>query len=243
MPAPTLLQALGARPGEVIALVGAGGKTTVALRLVAEAAAAGLRAVFTVTTRIYPPPLPTLLGAEPERLAALLAGGPVCVARGPAPGGKLAGLDPAGVAAVAALADVTMVEADGAAGRPLKFPLAHEPVLPPAATLVVPVAGATVLGQPLHPLHVHRAGAAAAFLGAPPGAPVTPEMVAALLWHPGAATRGRPPGARVVPVLNQADAADPVRLTGARTAARALLDLGAPLVVVCGRGVLECHRV
>lgn len=243
-----LADALRLCPGDVVSFVGGGGKTSLGLRLVGELAAAGLRAVFTVTTRTYPLDLPTVLtGDDPEvafsRVRAALAAGPVCVARAPAPAGKLAGLSPDDVGLLVRVADVIVVEADGSAGRPLKFPLSHEPVIPACTTVVVPVAGAEVVGKPFTPEWVHRAEAAAAFLaartasGVAPalGTPVSPATVATLLWHPDAATRGRPPGARVVPVVNQADS--PERLAAARAVAQALLRAGAPAVLVASTRV------
>jgi molybdenum cofactor cytidylyltransferase len=207
-----LLEALGVGRGDVISLVGGGGKTALAHALVREAAAAGLRPVFTVTTKIFPPDLP------PEQWVA----GP------PLPDGKLSGVSFGDVAALAATHDLVVVEADGSAGRPLKFPQAHEPVIPPCTTMVVPVAGATAVGKPLEPAYVHRAEEAASFLGR--GGPVSPTAVARILWSPDAATRGRPPGARVVPLINQADSPD--RLRAALAIGQALLALGAPLAVI-----------
>lgn len=245
-----LRDALGVRRGDVVALVGGGGKTSLGLRLVHELARTGWRVIFTVTTRIYPPPLPVVLsgdapGATPaeriralvEQVGHLLDQGPVCVAATRTPEGKLSGVAPADVALLGKVADAVIVEADGAAGRPLKFPLAHEPVIPPSATLVVPVAGAEAIGRPLTGEWVHRADAAAEWLagachmpGVVTGSPVTPAMVAALLWHPGAATRGRPRAARVVPVINQVDTSE--RLEPAREVAEALLRLGAARAVL-----------
>lgn len=207
-----LYDALGLRSGDVVALVGGGGKTTLGHRLVREAAAAGLRAIFTVTTRILPPDLP------PDQWVA-----------GPAlPDGKLTGISAPDVDALRRRYDLVVVEADGSAGLPLKFPLAHEPVIPPCTTVVVPVAGASVIGRPLNADWVHRADAAASF--ARRGGPVTATLVARILWHPDAATRGRPATARVVPVINQADSLE--RLAAARAVGRALLRLGAPLVLL-----------
>ncbi len=237
-----LVDGLGVRLGDVVSLVGAGGKTSLALRLTAELAGQGVTVVFTVTTRIYPPPLPLVLVEDDavggfRRVRSLLRQGPVCVAGRPGPQGKLLGVEPDAVARLADLAGVVVVEADGAAGRPLKFPLAHEPVIPPCTTLVVAVAGASVVGQPLDSRWVHRAEAAAAWLGETaglgevcPGMAVTPEMVAAVLAHPDGATRGRPARARLAVAINQADS--PERLMAARAVARALVERGVERVVL-----------
>jgi probable selenium-dependent hydroxylase accessory protein YqeC len=96
-------------------------------------------------------------------------------------------------------------EADGSRMRPFKAPAAHEPVIPPATTLVVPVVGADVLGRPLDADHVHRPELVRALSGAAPGAPITPEIVARVVAHPGGGLKGVPAGARVVVMLNKAD--------------------------------------
>ncbi|HYF90687.1 MAG TPA: selenium cofactor biosynthesis protein YqeC [Symbiobacteriaceae bacterium] len=205
-----LIEALGLHPGDVVALVGGGGKTSLAHRLVREAWAGGLRAVFTVTTKILPPDLP------PDQWVA-----------GPAlPDGKLSGVGFPVVLDLSRRFDLVVVEADGSAGRPLKFPLAHEPVIPPCTTVAVPVAGASVVGRPLSADWVHRVDAAASFAGR--GGPVTPTLVARILWQVSA--RGRPDQARVVPVVNQADSPD--RFAAARAVGQALIREGAHLVLL-----------
>lgn len=200
-----LLKALQVGRGHVVSLVGGGGKTSLACRLVREAAASGLRAIFTVTTKILPPDLP------PD----LWVAGPVLE------DGKLGGLSAGDVAALAGHYDLVVVEADGSRGRPLKLPAEHEPVIPPCTTVVVPVAGASVVGKPFHDDWVHRAA-----LYPTAGPVVRPELVAEVLL--GVATRGRPAGARVIPVINQAD----TFIEAAEAAGLALLAAGAPRVVL-----------
>ncbi len=50
-----LLDALGVQPGNCVAVVGAGGKTTLCWRMVQALASRGERAVFTTTTKIWQP--------------------------------------------------------------------------------------------------------------------------------------------------------------------------------------------
>jgi molybdenum cofactor cytidylyltransferase len=230
-----LLEALAVGSGDVVSLVGGGGKTSLGLALVHEAAGAGLRAVFTTTTRVWPPDLATVFAGEP-----LPGVWPCCVAGALLSDGKLGGIEVDLVALLRDQADLVVVEADGSAGRPLKFPAGHEPAIPPCSTVVVPVAGAGVIGKPFAPEWVHRCSEARAFVGltgcggraasggGSAGGVVTPEAVARLLWHPEAATRGRPTGARVVPVINQADTYP----EAARAAGHALQRAGAPLVLL-----------
>ena len=55
LPTKKLSSALNLSPSAVVSLVGAGGKTSAALRLMDELAQAGRRVVFTTTTKILEP--------------------------------------------------------------------------------------------------------------------------------------------------------------------------------------------
>ena len=60
---------------------------------------------------------------------------------------KLTGVGAGEVAALGEEYDLVLVEADGAKGRPLKYPAAHEPVIPPCSGRTVVVAGLDALGR------------------------------------------------------------------------------------------------
>ncbi|MEK7848106.1 MAG: selenium cofactor biosynthesis protein YqeC [Chloroflexota bacterium] len=237
-----LYRALGmALPGEVVALVGAGGKTSAMYLLARELTAAGYRGVVATTTRIWlPTPEQVTELVVADRWPELLAGLEAALARSPlvalgaarGPEGKLYGIDPAWVSALrrGPGIDFVLVEADGAAGRPLKGPASHEPVIPPAATLVVPVVGASALGRPLGPDTAHRPEIVARLAGLSLGEPVTPGAVARLLLHPEGNVKGTPVSARIVPLINQVDS--PAVAALARELAARLLDQGVGRVVL-----------
>ena len=150
------LEALFAGSGGVAfprmtALVGAGGKTTLMYALARRMADAGRRVVCTTTTKIFPPedglPVVLLEGAA-DPVAAVhdaLSAVPCVVAAGrPLPDvRKLDGVSPRMLAVLsAALPEALfLVEADGAARKPLKAPAAHEPVLPEPLGCCVAVVG------------------------------------------------------------------------------------------------------
>ncbi|PYQ52399.1 MAG: putative selenium-dependent hydroxylase accessory protein YqeC [Acidobacteria bacterium] len=130
-----ILAALGIGRGDVVAVAGAGGKTTLIYRLAAEARACGLRVLVTTTTHMgtLDEALtgPVLVEAEGDTAAALeeaLAreGRVTLLGRRVRPD-KLEGLDARRVDALARIADLVVVEADGARGRSLKVPAPHEP--------------------------------------------------------------------------------------------------------------------
>ncbi len=136
---------------------------------------------------------------------------------------KVQGVSPVLLDRIAAhpAVDAVIVEADGSRRLPFKAPAPHEPVIPTSATIVVPLAGLDVLGQPLDADHVHRPQLVAELTGAALGDPVTPAMIAAVLAHPQGGARGVPPNARLIPFLNKAE--DEATLAAAREIARLLL--------------------
>ncbi len=228
-----LLEALGLERPQTVAIAGSGGKTTLMYALAAELGRAGQAVIVTTTTRIYPPGPdqaagPWLIGrAVPQRgeLASRLAqGSPLCLAAELNRQGKLTGLAPPQLAALAAAGGWTLVEADGAAGRPLKGWAEHEPVWPEGAAVVIVVAGASALGRPLDQGWVHRPERFARAAGLGPGRAITPAAVVRALTGPQGPLRRLPPGARAVALVNQADAAGEEDL---RALERSLADAGA----------------
>ncbi len=214
----------------VVGIVGAGGKSTLLHRLAREAAALGWRVIATTTTHMWVHQWRTLgeaklaptLEVARREARQLLPGGILALAHTLEPSvNKVRGLPPQWVDALAPEADVVLVEADGARGKPLKAPAAHEPVLPSTCALVILVAGWTGLGRPLHPDYVHRADRFARLSGLPLHAAVTPEAVSHVLSHPQGWLQHCPPGARVVVMVNQVD--DVGSLPAARRMASTLL--------------------
>jgi molybdenum cofactor cytidylyltransferase len=219
-----LREAVGLEPGEMVALVGAGGKTTLAWHLATGLFASHERVIFTTTTRIFEPrdrPLMLDPHPDPAEIQDRLAQAPLlflAAAMGevgdrqlaahsayPARQAKLVGLE-SGVLddLVRCLPDVTwLVEADGARGRLLKAPAAYEPVIPDVAGCVVVVACLDAIGRPLDAGVVHRPELAACLLGKVTGTTIAPEDLADLVAHPAGGLKGVPDRARVVVALTQ----------------------------------------
>ena len=130
----------------MVALVGAGGKTSTLYALARQAADSGRTVVVTTTTHILRHPgLPLVEEPTPERLRAALAEHGVVTVGTVFRGDKLSG---AGTPEeLRRAADVVLVEADGAKRLPLKAPAEYEPVIPPCADAVAAVAGMDAVGQ------------------------------------------------------------------------------------------------
>jgi molybdenum cofactor cytidylyltransferase len=208
-----LWEALRVRKGEVISFVGAGGKTTAVYRLGRELADQGWRVITTTTTMIRPPsPEQTealVVESNPAqvlRLAkeALRHNGLITVAEQRLEvENKLKGIEPVLVAALAKLADAVIVEADGAKGLSLKAPAAHEPVVPPETTLLVPVVGIDVVGRRLVEETVQRPELVARLTGLTRGEMIGVSVLANLLVHPQGALKGAPADVRAAPLINK----------------------------------------
>ena len=218
----SLLDILGLGPAEVVAAVGAGGKTSFLERLARAYEAEGGRVVLVTTTKVRAPDpgsRPLVVADQLPELLSRLATRP---GRSPVVGrrllahGKVEGVPPEWVQYLRDIpwAAGVLVEADGALGRPLKAPAPWEPVLPSCASLVVAMAGLDAQDIPLDDAHVHRAALVAELLGdgLGDGRPSAPRRLppAALLTVLLAGYRaGAPATARFAAVLTKADLAAP----------------------------------
>lgn len=236
----TLKEAFGLKQGEMVALIGAGGKTTTLFRLAHELWKEGGKVLVTTTTKIFKPTKPHVhklyLAQELDALLNQLAqiNEPMIVSAGSSldEAGKLVGLpsDWLGPLQNNCGMDWILMEADGAAMKPFKVPADHEPVVPEGCPLTVWVMGVKVLGQPLTADLVHRAKRAAELVGVKLGTPVTQQLILRLVQDPRGCLKGIPPGSRKVALINQADTAEDVKKAGAL--GRALLRQGIERVVI-----------
>lgn len=177
-----LCDLLDIRPG-VTALIGGGGKTTLMYHLARELRERGTVAV-TTTTKIWPP-TGIAVAQDPDTAREILAReGLVCLGV-PSAQGKL--VSP-GFEGWDALADYTLVEADGSAGKPFKGHEKHEPVLPPRRNTTILVLGADGFGRPIS-VAAHRPALYARLAGVPENRPVTPAIAARVAAREGFMTR------------------------------------------------------
>ena len=236
----TLAEALSIARGEVVALVGAGGKTTAMFRCAAELRRAARGVILTTTTKIYLPDassdLALVVDADRDRVMTRLAD-TLATGRIPVVGvattddGKLVGIPPAWVADAASLerVDAVLVEADGSARLPITAPREDEPVIPPCATLVVAVVGVDALGGTIDQV-AHRPERVSEIVGLPCSASLDAPAIARVMLDPRGNTKGAPPNARVVALINKVD--DERALGDARRIARALRDMRDIRVVI-----------
>lgn len=206
----------------LIALCGAGGKTSTLYWLARHFARLGMRVLVTTTTRMYLPSrdqYDTLVighhlgdvhaGHQGETTGELADNTPAArpgitayfTAR---EGEKVCGPVPAALDRLKGLGrfDLILVEADGARGRLFKLPALHEPCIPLASDWVIALTGAACIDAPAGPDHIHRWERVQALCGLAEGQPLTLSLLDGLLDHPEGIFKGAPPDAGRIWFIN-----------------------------------------
>ena len=172
-----LPDALGVTRGEMVSLIGAGGKTTTLFRLAKELRDQGCKVLVTTTTKFIKPIKPHIdrlflvddVQALLDVCADLAAPTIICAGCGVNQEGKLLGMPTQWLDRLNqdGAFDAILVEADGAASRLLKIPVDNEPVIPESCQTTVWIVAIKILGKPLTDEWVHRSARARELLGLP----------------------------------------------------------------------------
>lgn len=211
-----LISALGLGPREHIAIVGGGGKTSLCFALAEELLQAGTRVITTTTTKVWQIEAdrapcrvfcPSGSPSYEDLKEGLKRDGHVFVAQRPLESGKVEGINRAMADSFYKdlQVDYLIIEADGAAGRPVKAPAAHEPVIPPSTTMVIAVIGLEAMGKPLNPDIVFRPGPFREITSLEDGETITPAALARVFQSPNGLFKGAPDTARRIAFLNKLD--------------------------------------
>ncbi len=229
---PSLRHSLMLRKGGVISIVGAGGKTALMFRLARELSRNGNRVLTTTTTKIYMP-VPAqssmvMISGSAETIARsareafkrnqhISAGSAILPLKN-----KLKGFKPETIDSLwkSGVFHWIIVEADGAAGRPLKAPALHEPVVPQSTHWHIGVVGINAAGKPLTDQWAFRPRLVSKISGLAMGEAITEKAIAAVLMDNNGILKNSPPRAMRFAFLNQKDSTE--RLAIAKRIARAL---------------------
>ncbi len=202
-------------PG-IIALVGAGGKTSLMFKLASEITTQEQTVLTTTTTKIFKPDLKqcpcTLCTDKPlewlrQKKEALNPFQHITLAKREVANKKLQGFEPETIDALWRIDhfDWILVEADGAAGRPLKAPADHEPVIPSLSQSVVAVLGLQGFNKPLVEDWLFRPDILSLMTGRKTGQTISFMDLIQVLTHEKGLFKGSPNKAEKSIYLNQAD--------------------------------------
>lgn len=203
-------QAFDIARGEVVSLIGAGGKTSLLVGLGYELAEAGWRVLATTTLsmsahqlELMPRAMPLSAGAD--AISDALTHDKFVYLYGTIERGIVKGLHPDDIPALldALDSDVLLVEADSADAKPLKAPLTGEPVIPSETTLILQVASLAALSATMDERGVYNARAMIDRYGFAEGTRIKSPWVALVLRDEQLGLQGVPPEPRLVTFLNQ----------------------------------------
>ncbi len=246
MPDTNLKEAFDIRQKGVISLVGGGGKTTLMAALAKELVETGANVITTTTTKIFEwqsPGKELIIEADENKIPGLVIQSlqkhrHITLASGRLPQiKKLDSISPQVIDKLAGLeqVDYIIVEADGAARKPLKAPNTTEPVIPENTTLVIAVVGIDALGKKLNKENVFRPEIAAKITGLSMGKTITADTITALVAHDEGIAKGSPKTAGIIPFINKVDTKEDK--AKAEELAKKILEAGKPRIkrVVMGR--------
>lgn len=196
---------LGIGTRDLVAFVGAGGKSTLMLASGMELVHDGRPVVLGTTTKMGPDQIPewaVVCRTAAEALAALADGSPAFLL-GSIEGHKVVGVAPELVGDVWATGmAAVLIEADGARRRSFKAPEGHEPVIPAPTTVVVVVAGMDAVGGRIGDV-CHRPDRVAELIGKSVDQRLEVPDVVTVLRHPAGGLARIPVHARVVVALTR----------------------------------------
>src|SRR6266700_3185856 len=189
---PLLCDLIDLPTSPLIAITGAGGKTTTMYTLASELAQRGKRVITTTTTQIfYPEPGETdtlIVATETHALLRTIDEAwqkyrRLTVAGAILRTAKLAGLQPEQPyeLLMKSGADAVIVEADGARHRMIKAPAEHEPVMPLQTNVALLMISAEAINQPLSDRIAHRQEQVATVTGINVGDVLSPAVIARLI--------------------------------------------------------------
>jgi molybdenum cofactor cytidylyltransferase len=212
--------ALAVKAGDLVGIVGAGGKTSLMYGLGHELVAAGKPALLTTTTKIWSPDrskvsrvvLGPETGATAGRIAEVIrASGSVLAALEESgsggTGAKLEGFSPEFVEDLynSCRRWTVVAECDGAMGKSLKVPRDHEPPMAASTSVFVVLVGVDCLGRPLSDDLIFRPSDVGKVTGRSPDAIVDEDLVAEAVLSKRSYLGRKPPGARMCVLLNKVD--------------------------------------
>jgi probable selenium-dependent hydroxylase accessory protein YqeC len=211
---------LDRRGGGVLSIIGAGGKTTLMYAVAHALVGKGHRVVTSTTTKILPPTpgqshCVVLQAERPDldHLSYLLSLHSHITVGGSISKGKVEAPEISLLSEIREITDWLILEADGAAGKPIKAPEAWEPVVPDFTDILIVVIGLDALNRPATEDTVFRLERFLEITGISEGDPITSAEIVKLLLSPNLTATAAHSSSSITAALNKTDSADESDMT------------------------------
>lgn len=208
------------QPGDTIAFVGAGGKTSLMLTLAEEIFNSGFNVAVTTTMKMGTEERSehseVIVESDMSNISKLISNVFSILSRNKIPvifsgvdevHGRMLGLESSTVDRLAEVVDNLLIEADGGRGKPFKIPMAHEPVVPECVNKLCIVVGFDAVGQPITEKNFYNVEGMVE-LGAKRGELLTPTLLRMLLFHLSGYLRYKIDNRKIFLLLNKCDDLD-----------------------------------
>lgn len=197
-----LPEALGLAGKELVSFVGGGGKTTALFALARHTTRTTVITTTTKMGRDRTGGVELLVAPSDEEIATGLEQHRSVIVWSDVDDHRAIGVTGDDCGRYLDLAEVVAVEADGSRRRPFKAPLAYEPVVPAATSVLVACCGMAAVGAPIEQ-GCHRPERVAAITGLDVDQPLTPAALVEVLMSREGSAKGRPESARYAVLLNR----------------------------------------
>ncbi len=196
----------------IISIVGGGGKTSTLFTLAGDLK--DKKVLLTTTTKILKPEHSRLydivIEENSEQLLEIVNSGDfknhiVCGVASEKYPGKIVGVTPAFIGKVKEAFDFIIIEADGSAGRPIKAPAEHEPVISPETNLFIGLIGLDCLGNAGNDTYVHRPEYFSHIRGKNQSEKITVSDMIKLINSPEGLFKNAPKSCRKIALINKGD--------------------------------------
>ena len=205
---------LDIKPGDTIAFVGAGGKTSLMLTLAEELFNTGSKVAVTATTKMGKRECSehseVIVEYDISKLISKMCSVfswnriPILFSGIDEVKNRMLGFEPSIVNRVAKVADNLLIEADGCRGKSFKIPMTHEPVVPECVNKLCIVVGVDAVGQPVNDENFYNVNGIVK-LGARRGELLTPVLLGRLLSQPSGYLRYKTDNRKIYLLLNKCD--------------------------------------
>ncbi|KAB3536326.1 putative selenium-dependent hydroxylase accessory protein YqeC [Alkaliphilus pronyensis] len=198
---------------DMVTFVGGGGKTTTMFLMASKLKELNKKILVTTTTAIYYPrnnqydEIIIDSDYDIEKFKGIKAGKVYVLGRSINKDNKLMGIEPDVIDRIfnAEAFDVILVEADGAKGKPIKAPAAHEPVIPQNTTKNVGIIGLDCINKRINNSIVHRPQQLCSVTGSIMNDIITPKKVEMLILHNNGIMKNLPENSTGYVLLNKAE--------------------------------------
>lgn len=183
-----LSNSIGLKHGDVISIVGAGGKTTLMFRLAKEIKNNNANVLVTTTTKIYLPSEEEAdiicIGEDNFSECEIDKTGIYVYGLGVNSENKVIGLGEEHLDRLVTCFDYTIIEADGSKCKPLKGWNNNEPVVYKGTTKTIGVLDIQTLGMEISDTNIHRVEEFSKLTHGQPGEKITVDHLLRLIIHP-----------------------------------------------------------